>query len=179
MPTGSRSITAAGGVQPASRVAASSSAVMKSSALVKNTLTPAKQRNGRKRFAFAPRAPTNQLGKIMLHTHKPMTDEAIKAMQARTAARVAICQRVLGVKYICHPSQQIERRIDIKMGSAIGKTDQFMRDMRYPLTNESIQAKSTMMFMTPPNVGKTRAFSYDALKAFFDGDIESFKRLIF
>lgn len=49
----------------------------------------------------------------MLHTHKPMSEADVKAMQERIEAHRAICKRVLGDKYICHPEMQVTRK-DVK-----------------------------------------------------------------
>lgn len=47
----------------------------------------------------------------MLHTRKPQTEEALRAMEARNAARQQIARRVLGEKYAHHRTQHV-RRLD-------------------------------------------------------------------
>jgi hypothetical protein len=46
----------------------------------------------------------------MLHTHKPMTEEALTAMRARNLIRASICIRVLGSKHITSVENRIQRK---------------------------------------------------------------------
>lgn len=46
----------------------------------------------------------------MKHTHKPQSDETLKAMRERNAKRVAIVKRVMGTAHILHPMNQVQRK---------------------------------------------------------------------